>query len=258
MTSRILSYDEIHKRYETHTKKTLSLYVTRQDQEFVIANDTTVADLELIRSTIELVGEPGFGNGTQYGGGVVGGAVNSGGLGIEEIFPVYGSTLNYLYSVMNTGVSTVDGSTQPNAIVHKSCLNHGWANVKIDGITQARSFMRDDRYSDNDIDILVPTDYGLLANRAINAAGPSHTLKLENIQLEPRVRVKSTFVGCGTPGARRARFVEDFADTDVATYREPDKSVKYFVDDSKGECQIPANMITCLILQFQMTPRSTL
>ena len=258
MTSRVLSYDEISKRYETHTKKTLSLYVTRQDQEFLISHDTTVADLELIRSTVELVGEPGFSRQSKFGGGVVGGTSFPTGSGVDEVYPIYGSTLNYLYPALNTGNSTVNGSEQPNAVVHKAAINHGWANVQIDGLTQARAFMRDDRLSDNNIDILVPTDYGLITNRATNAAGPSHTLKLEKIQVEPKIKVRTSFVGSGTPISRLARFVEDFADTDPATYRETDGSVKYFEDDAIGACQIPSNMITCLILQFQLTPKSQL
>lgn len=259
MTSRVLSHDEIYKRYETHHKKTLSLYVTRQDQEFVIADDVTLADLELIRSTVELVGEPGFaGDGTNTGSGIVGGVYDTQGADASTQNPLYCSSINYLYP-LNQGIasSKVRGQSALNSIEHRPGLNHGWANIEIDGLTQGTSFMRDLRYTDNHIDILVPTDSGLLANRAANSAGLAHSIKLENIKLEPKIKVRTSFIGNAPKAERTARFVEDFADTDKDNLRLLNGRIKYYDEAGLGNCLIPSNMISCVVLQFLMTPRNT-
>ena len=249
MTSRYVQPDDIYKRYETHHKKIMTLYVTRQHQQFVIANDITLCDLELIRSSIELVGEPGLSGGfaaigalgNQIGRGHVhGGAATS-----------YGETINALYGLNHTPT---------NAIQHKTSVNHGWMNVEIGGMSQARNFMRDDRKDDNELSLVLPTDSGLLSNRMAQQNGPPKSLVLENIKLEQNITISSQFAGNASKQDRTARFAEDFADT-AAIYRSTDGTVKYFNDTSGAgadtQCQIPSNIVNCMILQFQMTPRST-
>jgi len=248
MTSRFVQPDDIYKRYETHHKKILTLYVTRQSQQFVVSNDITLCNLELIRSSVELVGEPGvsggfaaigtFGN--QIGQGHVhGGAVTS-----------YGETVNALYAL---------NQNPTNGIQHKTSINHGWMNIEIEGMSQGRNFMRDTRQDDNELSIVVPTDNGLLTLRAAQQLGPPTPIMLENIKLEQTITIRSQFAGNSSKQTRTARFAEDFADTDAATFRSTDGTVKYY-DDSNGandaECQIPANIVNSMILQFQMTPRS--
>jgi len=258
MTSRFVTPDDVYKRYETHHKKILTLYVTHQDQQFVVANDITLCDLELIRSSIELVGEPGFAGGSgQIGFGHTQGAYAPGEATIDLQMPNYLSTTNQLYAMNTSGTSMVRGVIAPNAIVHKTSLNHGWINIEIEGMSQARNFMRDDRQEDNELSIVLPTDNGLLAVRSAQQLGPPRPLILENIKLEQTIRIKSQFAGNSSKQQRTARFVEDFADTLPATYRSADGTVKYYAESGTGPCQIPANMVNCMILQFQMTPRST-
>lgn len=260
MTSRFVPPDDVYKRYETHHKKLLTLYVTRQDQQFVVANDITLCDLELIRSSVELVGEPGFAGGSaQIGQGHVQGAyapdATAATLDVEE--PNYNTTINRLYAMNFSGTSTVKGYTAPNAIVHKTALNHGWLNVDVVGMAQNRNFMQDYSLDDNNLAIVVPTDSGLLSVRTAQQLGPPRPFIMENVKLEPTIRIQSQFAGNGSRQSRMARFVEDFADTDPANYRSSDGTVKYYDTSGLGPCQIPANMINCMILQFQMTPRST-
>jgi hypothetical protein len=260
MTSNYVRPDDIYKRYETHHKKLLTLYVTRQNQDFVVANDITLCDLELIRSSVELVGEPGFAGGSaQIGFGHVQGAyapdAAAGTLDVQ--MPNYLTTVNQLYAMNLSGSSTVKGATSPNAIQHKTALNHGWINIEIEGMSQNRHFMRDYRQDDNELSIVVPTDCGLLPVRMAQQNGPPRSMILENIKLEQTIRIKSQFAGSASKQSRTARFVEDFADTDITTYRSADGSVKYYAESGLGPCQIPSNMVNCMILQFQMTPRST-
>lgn len=257
MTSNFVPSSGIYRRYETHHKKTLTLYVTRQNQQFTIAQGVTLSDLELIRSSVELVGEPGFAYTTQVGRGHTEGAYDTAGSDTAEVNFTYGSTLNTLYAMNQTGSSTVLSTTEPNAVIHKTHLNHGWVNVAITGMTQGRSFMRDDGYEDNSFDLILPTDNGLISTRAAQQSGAPHTIKLENVQLEPRVVVNTQFSGNWPKSRRVARFVEDFADTDATTLRNDDGTVKYYDASGSGACQIPSNMINCMILQFTMTPRNT-
>lgn len=249
MTSRYVQPDDIYKRYETHHKKVMTLYVTRQNQQFVVANDITLCDLELIRSSVELVGEPGVSVGNA---GVLTGTSQIGFGYTQGLTTAYGGTINALND-LNKGVVA-------NAVQHKTSVNHGWMNIEIEGMSQARNFMRDDRQLDNELSIVVPTDSGIMSIRAAQQSGPPHPLILENIKLEQNIRIASQFAGSGSKQSRTARFVEDFADADPTTYRSADGSVKYY-DDSGGaadtECQIPSNLVNCMILQFQMTPRST-
>jgi hypothetical protein len=249
MTSRYVQPDEIYKRYETHHKKVMTLYVTRQNQQFVVANDITLCDLELIRSSVELVGEPGVSAGNA---GVATGTSQIGFGYTQGSSGPYGSTVNALYDVNKTVVV--------NAVQHKTHINHGWMNIEIEGMSQARNFMRDDRQLDNELSLVVPTDSGIISIRAAQQNGPPHSLVLENIKLEQNIRIACQFAGSGSKQSRTARFVEDFADADPTTYRSSNGSVKYY-DDSGGaadtKCQIPSNLVNCMILQFQMTPRST-
>ena len=247
MTSQYVQPDDIYKRYETHHKKIMTLYVTRQNQQFVVSSDITLCDLELIRSSVELVGEPGRSGGFAAigtGGNQVGRSI----LG-SNIF--YGDTYN----------SETLNQNQTNAVQSKTALNHSWMNIEINGMSEARNFMRDDRLQDNELSIVVPTDNGLAgAARGANANGPTNPIKLENIKLNQNIRIACQFAGSGPKQVRTARFAEDFADLDPATYRSADGTVKYYNDTSGHAddtlCQIPANIVNSMILQFQMTPRS--
>lgn len=257
MTSRYVQPDDIYKRYETHHKKTMTLYVTRQAQQFVVADDVTLCDLRLVRTSVELVGEPGVSNGyTGIAGNGTTIPANSNQIG-------YGHTqgVNAITYCEALNLRLLNKS-ETNAIQHHTHLNHGWCNLEIEGMSQARNFMRDDRKMDNELSLVVPTDSGVINMRGPGQQAPGHPTILENIKLEPTIRIHSQFAGSAPKNVRTARFVEDFADLDPATYRQTNGLVKYY-NDTNGHaedtmCQIPANIINCMILQFEMTPRSTI
>jgi len=262
MTSRVVEPDQIPFRYETHRSKLLTLYVTRQDQEFVISSGLQLADVHLVRSSVELVGEPGWSLTTgQVGSGHTAGAYDTTGVGASEVSPNYGSTVNELYAINKT-TSTFRGQTFDNGIEHKSTLNHGWVDIRIDGMTEYHQFLQDDRSPENSLQIVIPTDSGLIANRAIHQLGPINELLLENVKLEQKIRIHTNFLGNSSEQKRIARFVEDFADeppTDPADPRRAsDGTVNYYQSDSRDECIMPANLISCMVLQFKIMPRTQL
>lgn len=257
MTSRYVQPDDIYKRYETHHKKTMTLYVTRQNQQFVIANDITLCDLKLMRTSIELVGEPGLSNG------FAGIAGNGGTIPKLSNQIGYGSTQGVTAATYCEALNLRKlNKSETNAVQHHSHLNHGWMNIEIEGMSQARNFMRDDRQLDNELSLVVPTDSGLISVRSAQQQGPVNPIVLENIKLEQNIRIASQFAGSAAKQVRTARFVEDWADLNPTTYRLANGLVKYYNDtngdDEDTQCQIPANLVNCMILQFEMTPRSTI
>jgi len=244
----------IIRRYETHHHKMMTLVVTRQNQKFTPTSDLSLVDLELVNATVELVGEPGIG-----GVGIVGGGYDGQNTSNEEKFAMYNNSLNLIHAVNNEGqTSKVLNNTQPNKIVMRPDIHHGWCDVTISGMTQNRHFLQDDSVNNNDVSLLVPTDLGLLVNRTKTTVNPQ---MLENVKMEQTLTVTTRFVGTGDIPKRTARFTEDFADTAPATYRNADGTVKYY-DAAEGQsstaaCHIPANCINMMILQFKVSPRST-
>lgn len=244
--------NSISERYQTHQEKLMTLYVTRKDQEFVVSNDLQLVDIELVRSSIELMGEPGF---TAEGGYVNGGRDVAGGATPILQNKAYMATVNGLYAINKTGTSTLYGDTGTNSIVHLPHLNHGWANVEIKGMTEGNQFLRDENFTDNSLSLIVPTDHGLLSVRSAQQNGPPTELRLERVKMQQKLRVNIQFAGTWPTNKRQARFVEDFADTDPTTYRNTDLTVK---THGTTDCQIPSNMIVCAVLQFKIKPRTTL
>ena len=248
----------IVRRYETHHSKTMTLLVTRQHQQFIPTSNLSLGDLELIRSSVELVGEPGLG-----GNGVYSGGYDVAGDDAQEINAFYGNSINMIHGVNDAGiVSTVRNRTNPNRIEMRPDLNHGWVNVDINGMTQGRHFLQDDSQSNNQLGLVLPTDLGLLSARIQQSMSHSTPIKLENVQMQQRLTVDTSFVGTGDINKRVARFTEDLADTDPATYRNTDGTVKYFegngpAQGANTECQIPSNCINMMLLQFKVHPRST-
>ena len=253
------SSDAIMRRYETHHKQLLTLVITRQDQTFVPSSDISLVDLELIRTSVELVGEPGYGN----TGVVNGGFSNITGGTAPVLFRTTNNTMNQLHAVNEAGqTSTVNNITTENRIVSRPDINHGWVDIHIEGMTQNRHFLKDDSNIVNDVSILAPTDLGLLSARIAQANSQQTPITLENVKMQQLLKVQTRFVGNGDENGRIARFTEDFADTDPATYRFPDSGkVKYFNGaegrNETSECQIPANCINFMVLQFKVHPRST-
>lgn len=242
----------IASRTETHRTQLMTMWVTRQDQEFVFGNDNQIADIELVATTCELVGEPGNGGG--------GAATDT-----------WRNTINTL-AVNDVGVqSLVNGNYRDNRMLQRPYLNHGQVNVFIQGMTQGHQFRRDDDQQDNRLTLLVPTDLGLAMNRVVDS--PTVPFLLERVEMQQRLRVHIDFTGNGPTPARHARFVQDWADSPPETAAEfrryPDGRVRYFngggtVETDEGiaqsavECQVPSNLILMCKLVFKVTPRSIL
>lgn len=260
--------NSISERYQTHQEKLMTLYVTRKDQEFVVSNDLQLVDVELVRSSIELMGEPGYRGTTGLGG--AGGYVNNGrdfaAQAASNDFDYlehkgYMSTINTLYASMNRGgteTSKLYGEEGTNQVTHLPHLNHGWANVEIKGMTDGSQFLRDDSFTDNSLSLIVPTDHGVLSFRSAQQNGPPTELRLERVKMQQKLKVNIQFAGTWPTNKRQARFVEDFADTDTATYRNDDGTVKLYPTDARSDCHIPSNMVVCAVLQFKIKPRTTL
>lgn len=253
-------------RTETHRGQLMTLWVTKQDQEFVTTNDLQLCDVELVNASVELVGEPGFGNT---------GLVNT---GFVQATPTasqaYNGSINYLYAVNQPGpggVSNVFGYNQTNRVLMKKELHHGHVNVHIEGMTKSHQFRQDDAQAGNvGVELAIPTDMGLMSNRAAIQQWPTHPVVIEAVHLQQRMRVKTEFMGTAPSTEKRARFVEDWADSEIVKQqiapevtRNEDNTVRYFEGNLEGtaqtsECIVPSNCINVMKLVFRIRPRTTL
>lgn len=246
MSNAILGPGGVAGRYQTHRSQLMTLWVTRQGQEFVTSGDLQLCDIELINASVELVGEPGIGNV---------GAVSS-------ATTPHNATMNLLHIINDVNVvSTVYGISGENRISAKTHINHGHLNVEIIGMTEGHQFRKDISRNGNDISLLIPTDNGLILHRESN--WPPTPIILENVHLQQNLRVECTFAGIWPKLKRVARFTEDWADTPGGTKRNADKTIRYFSSDDEGqgsaaECQVPANCINAVKLVFKVSPRTEL
>lgn len=252
MSNAVLGPAGVAGRYRTHRSQLMTLWVTRQGQTFVTSGDLQLCDVELVNASVELVGEPGIGN---YGG------ISGYGTGAGAVGP-YNGTVNALHAVNDAGVtSTVYNIEGENRILSKTHISHRSLNVNIIGMTQGTQFRKDVSIGGNDIDLMIPTDNGLMTGKF--DAWPTTPLLLENVHLQQSLRVECSFAGTWPLAKRVARFVEDWADTPGGTKRNTDGTVRYFVGDVEGqsstaECQVPANCIQFVKLVFKVSPRTEL
>ena len=231
----------------THRQKTMTLWVTRQSQDFVNSGDLQLADLELINASVELVGEPGLSN--------------NGNISVQ-----HQATFNSLHAVNEQGVTSIVRNIQSqNRIETKAHLNHAHVDVEILGMTQGHHFRQDEAHLDNRLHLTIPTDLGLMEGRF--KSWPPTPIPLEAVKLEQQIRVNTLFLGNGGIQNRVARFVEDWADSPTVqaavTSRNNDGTVRYFASDDETQagavqCQVPANCITAMKLVFLVKPRTTL
>ena len=246
MSNPVLGPAGIVGRYRTHRKQLMTLYVTRQGQDFVTSGDLQLCDVKLINASVELVGEPGIGN---FG--------NSSG----PTTP-HNSTVNKLHAINDAGTtSTVYGIASENRVISKTHLTHRELNISITGMTQGHHFRQDQAHLDNNVELMIPTDYGIMEHR--NPAWPAHPIQLENVHLQQNLKVHAVFAGNWPANKRIARFVEDWALTTGGTKKNADGTIRYFVNDDEGqsssqECQVPANCINAIKLVFEVTPQSEL
>jgi hypothetical protein len=251
MSHSTLGPDGITGRTQTHRSQIMTLWVTRQDQEFITTNDLQLSDVELINATTELVGEPGTGY-------------------VGNIQTEFNSTINTI-PVNDSGVfSSVKDIESENRISMKARLHHGSVDVTIGGMTQSHQFRQDSQHVDNRLQLVIPTDLGLISSRIQNQSWPPTPLRIESVKLEQRLRVHTNFIGNGPITNRQARFVEDWADSPAVQLsllpqisRNPDGSVRYFADNDEGQsssetCQVPSNCIVAMKLVFNIKPRTTL
>lgn len=252
------SGSQIGQRYETHREKPLQFYVTRQNQEFNVNLNLTFCDVELTRASVQLVGDPGLSN-----WGVVNQGIFLDDMAVPQptLTPMYGNSINNRDLAFETSV--VRGNIQPNAIVSRPEIDHGWCNISIRGMTENVQFMRDNS-DGRPTSFVVPTDFGLIANRAAQQNTEAKGVKLQMVKLENRLTVSTSFLGLGNDSRLEARFVEDWANEDVSTRREfgtKDGDVKYFeteVYEETKPCLVPPNLIQSMFLEFKITPRTDL
>lgn len=257
MSNAVLGPAGVAGRYRTHRSQIMTLWVTRQGQSFVTSGDLQLCDIELINASVELVGEPGKGNvGSVSGYGSAGAAVEP-----------FNGTMNLLHAVNDAGATSIVYNIEgENRILSKTHINHGFINVSIVGMTQGTQFRKDISVDGNDIELLIPTDNGLITQRLPN--WPSTPLMLENVHLQQGLRVECAFAGNWPLSKRVARFVEDWADAPEVRApgtekRNEDGTVRYFVDNDEGqastqECQVPANCVQFVKLVFKVSPRTEL
>jgi hypothetical protein len=243
MSHQVLGPNGLLGRTETHRSQLMTLWVTRQNQEFITSGDLQLSDVELINATVELVGEPGVGN-------------------VGNTSTLHKSTINSLNAINDVGqTSSVYGVDLPNLISQKTHINHGHVSVGLQGMTQGHQFRQDAIHLDNRIELAIPTDLGLIKSRDTLASWPPTPIMLEAVKLEQRIRVSTVFFGNGAEARRIARFVEDWAD--ATSSRNTDGTVQWFAGDDEGQssavnCQVPANCIVGMKLVFNIKPRTTL
>lgn len=253
MSNPVLSPAGVTERFKTHRSQLMTLWVTRQGQEFVTSGDLQLCDVELVNASVELVGEPGIGH-----VGNIAGETTS-----------HKTTFNQLHTVNNAGTkSTVYNIEGENRILQKAHLNHGHLNISIQGMSQGHQFRKDISQAGNNLEFLVPTDLGLTTQRYVT--WPTTPLMLENVHLQQNLKVMCSFAGSWPETFRLARFVEDWADSPAvqldispALTRNTDGTVRYTVNNDEGQasaqqCQVPANCVEAVKLVFKVTPRTLL
>ena len=122
MSHSVLSPNGLSGRTQTHRSQLMTLWVTKQNQEFITSGDMQLADVDLINATVELVGDPGVGN-------------------VGDTATKHKSSMNKLNAVNEVSTnSQCYGLLLPNHISQKTHINHGHVSVGVQGMTQAHQF----------------------------------------------------------------------------------------------------------------------
>jgi hypothetical protein len=247
MSHPTLHGNEIMTRTATRRSEIMTLYVTRQNQEFIPRGDMLLCDIELINATCDLVGEPPSAYKTTD----------------HSIESFNNNTINSQGTV-STVLSKNHSTTTTNYISEKTYLNHSNVNIRISGMTKGHQFKADNRYNDNsNLMFVVPTNLGKRSASTALQLWPSTPICVSAVKLEPKLHVDTFFMGTVPEAQRYGRFVEDWADSAPGrrhTVNEFDSrygQVIYFNDASvdSGACTIPANLIQHIKLVFKVTPR---
>ena len=237
-------------RTQTRRSQLMTLWVTRQGQEFITTNDLSLCDVELINATCELVGEPNTGN-----------KGNIGSYRVSTNLLTHNSP-----DLLPKDYDLVYGQKIMNAMDFRTGINHGHVNVQIDGMTEGHQFRQDALHLDNKLEFVIPTDVGLEQNRLRMESWPPQPIRVEAVKLQQRLRVFTNFLGNSSKDKRVSRFVEDWAD--ATGKRNVNGQPTWFTgtDAEKDTgligpteiCQVPGNCITALKLVFNIKPRAVL
>lgn len=240
--------------YSTQIEKMFTVYITRQNQQINLGSSIELVDIELVRSSVELLGEPGF----YESGGYVNSGYDVAGTTKPETNNVYCSTVNSIAAINKPSqTSIVYGIEGTNAILSGPHLNHGWVNIDIPGMTRSDQFIDDDN-SNHTSRFVVPTDYGILSSR-LQAGTSQSTFKIERVKLQTKLNVQTSFLGTMPEDKRIARFVEDFA-APGSTLRNNDGTIAIWGNAAIAgdEQKIAGNCINCMVLTFKITTRNVL
>ena len=262
MSGNLLSGSSTALRYESRRPQLMTFVVTRQAQNFRFGASQDFCDIQLMRASVQLMGDPPI----EDKGGLFGAnGLTYNGVDVTQ----YGYThdsVNLISPVNHGGAtSTVKNITGPNEIkLRDNSIMHDWVSVGIQGMMEPHHFLRDNTDNMNSITMITPTDMGVPAKRTGAMQSMNPPVKFEAVKLDQNLIVHTHFMGSLPQEKRLARFVEDYADTNPSTLRNPDGTVKYFADQAgvfgatQSVSQIPANMINCMILEFLVTPRVAL
>lgn len=259
----------IHNTLGKGDTRNLFFRVTKQNQEFTLqgTNSDEFVDLELVNSSVQLVGEPGYG-----GSGSVLDGSSAAYDGSEAInyFTNHRNTFNELHTTNHPDFNSVPdnrkyklyGTTIPNHINQDAMLDHGHVSVDFEGLSKESKYLtHDSSHADNNVNVVVPTDLGVERHR-ITLAASRRKFYIHRAKITGRVTIRTHFVGQLDEQSRTARFVKDWADEDPANRYRDDGTIKHFEtyeQDPKSteECIIPANMIESMMFTFKVIPRCT-
>jgi hypothetical protein len=245
-----LGNNELQARFKSGTPRFMHLNVTRQNQEFDINHDLIHCDVELLYAQAKLVGEPGLG-----GSGITTGYT-------QAAEPANGAspwkiTVNHSGNLNDPADTNKVLGVEEN-FIQEFEVDHSLVDLEIEGLTERRQFLKDPSIQSNDLHVLVPTDFGLEIHR--NRAGGTSYMPwfAENVKLNPRLKIKTYHPGPREKSKRICRFVQDFADTNTATYRKANGELKPWATQGHSSgtvCQFPANCVVNIQLTFRITPR---
>lgn len=235
MSNQVLIDTAIMKRYQTRVTKLMHLYVTRQNQIFEIENDQQLVDLELIRSKVTLVGEPGKGN--------------------HGTVVQYSDSTATVIGFRNTINQRTLQNTEANKIKQRSEIDHSMVNISILGMTQARQFLGDETHNSY-LSFVCDTDMGVHSTNTTNFVPQS----CENVKLQQKLQVNTAFLGNANTDTRLAGFVEDWADEDLSRRTGSVSGAPVIYHSTEGtastdDCLVPSNKIVSILLTFKVTPR---
>ena len=246
----------------------MTLWVTRQNQDFITTDDYQLCDVTLLSARAQLAGEISPGNKHPSAPGFVWNNTVASSYdtnGIETTFSYNGKTI---------------GSTRK----FRTELNMTLINVNIKGMTYKHQFRQDVIHNDNQIVLPVPTNGGF-GHGIYEDLGPVFPIiDLEAVKLEPRLTVQSEFFGNASSEEKQCIFVEDWADQTTgmrvngkipwwgsSTYKDDPLSVPNENEISNPNtnpngpnggvkpswcCLIPARLVVGIKLVFKITPRN--